>query len=45
MNRLAYLNFNAIFEFLGLFTIRCIYYIQKKKSVPNLERAQKVFLI
>ena len=24
-NRLAYLDFDAIFEFLGQFTIRCIY--------------------
>ena len=27
---MAYLNFNAIFEILGLFTIRCIYYFPKK---------------
>ena len=25
-DRLVYLNFNSIFEFLGQFTIRCIYY-------------------
>ena len=24
-NRLAYLNFDAIFEFLGQFTVRCTY--------------------
>ena len=29
-NRLAYLNFDAIFEFLGQFTIRCIYYFPKR---------------
>ena len=29
MNRLAYLNFDAIFEFLGQFAIRCIQYFSK----------------
>ena len=29
-NRLAYLNFDAIFEFLGQFTIRCIYHFPKR---------------
>ena len=29
-NRLAYLNCDAIFEFLGQFTIRCIYYFSKR---------------
>ena len=29
-NRLAYLNFDAIFEFLGQFTIRCMYYFSKR---------------
>ena len=29
-NRLAYLNFGGIFEFLGQFTLRCIYYFLKR---------------
>ena len=29
-NHLAYLNFDAIFEFLGQFSIRCIYYFSKR---------------
>ena len=29
-NRLAYLNFDAILEFLGQLTIRCIYYFSKR---------------
>ena len=32
-NRLAYLNFDAIFEFLGQFTIRCIYFFFKKMLI------------
>ena len=30
-NRLAYLDFDAIFEFLGQFTIRFIYYFPKRR--------------
>ena len=29
-NRLVNLNFDAIFEFLGQFTIRCMYYFSKR---------------
>ena len=29
-NRLAYLNLDAIFEFLGQFTLRCIYHFSKR---------------
>ena len=32
-NRLTYLNFYVIFEFLGQFTIRCIYYFFRKISI------------
>ena len=34
-NRLAHLNVDAIFEFLGQFTLRCIYYFQK--DIDNFE--------
>ena len=37
---LAYLNCDAIFEFLGQFTIRCIYYFSKK-GVYNFEIEHK----
>ena len=37
-NRLAYLNSNAIFEFLGQFTIRCISF---QKGVDNFEMEHK----
>ena len=36
---LAYLNFNIIFEFLGQFTIRCIYHFSK--GVDNFEIEHK----
>ena len=38
-NLLAYLNFEAIFDFPGQFTIRCIYYFQK--DVDNFEIEHK----
>ena len=34
-NHLTYLNFDAIFEFLGQFTTRCIYYFSK--NIDNFE--------
>ena len=37
-NRLAYLNFNAIFEFFGQFTLR---YIIFQKGVDNFEIEHK----
>ena len=43
-NPVAYLNFDSIFEFLGQFTITCIYYFLKK-GVDNFEiRAQNMFI-
>ena len=38
-NLLAYLNFDAIFEFLGQFTTKCIYYFSK--GVDNFEIEHK----
>ena len=44
-NRLAYLNFNAIFEFLGQFTIGCLYKcIIVQKDVDNFEIEHKTCL-
>ena len=41
MNRLASLNFDAIFEFRGQFTIRYMYYSKKKKDVDDFEIEHK----
>ena len=41
-NPLPYLNFSVIFEFLGQFTIRCIYFVQK--GVDNFEIEYKTCL-
>ena len=38
-NRLAYLNFDAVFEFFGQFTLRCINYFSK--DVDNFEIEHK----
>ena len=40
-NHLAYLNFDALFEFLGQFTRRCIAYIIFQKDVDNFEIEHK----
>ena len=40
-NRLAYLEFNAVFEFLWQFTIRCVYYFSKR-CWQFWDRAQNV---
>ena len=41
MNHLAYLNFDAIFEFLGQFTIQDAYIILQK-AVDNFEIEHKI---
>ena len=43
-NCLAYLNFDAIFKFLGQFTIRCIYYFSKR-CWSFWDRAQNVLIL
>ena len=40
-NRLAYINLNAIFEFLGQFTIRCMHHFQKKKKKKEKKKEKK----
>ena len=42
-NHLASLNFNAIFEFVGQVTIRCIYYYFFLKGVDNFEIEHKTW--
>ena len=42
---MAYLNFDAIFEFLGQFTIRCIYYLFFIKMLIILNIAQYMLIL
>ena len=42
-NRLAYLNLDAIFEFLGQFTLRCIYHFSKDVDDFEIEHKHANF--